>query len=217
VVVELNKRLIDLKAQIAELSARAKTVESERAARRKVIEEFTKVQAERQKQYEKEREDLQKTIERKTSQNSRIQQDIVALTGQLDRVNAVALRLIEESDGATSFRTQTSMIFSALVGLVIVGFFYIVRSDARVVFSIFSNESGIQFITLFSIVIAVILFGIIGVLEGKELSALLGGLSGYILGRTSADMRRPTPTGPVNPAPPAPQPAPAAASPLNAG
>jgi hypothetical protein len=34
-------------------------------------------------------------------------------------------------------------------------------------------------------VIAIILFGITGILEGKELSALLGGLSGYILGRTS--------------------------------
>jgi hypothetical protein len=36
---------------------------------------------------------------------------------------------------------------------------------------------------MFAIVIAVILFGIINILESKELSALLGGLSGYILGR----------------------------------
>ncbi len=40
------------------------------------------------------------------------------------------------------------------------------------------GQSGIQFLTLFSLVIAIILFGI----KGKELAALLGGLSGYIFG-----------------------------------
>ena len=49
-------------------------------------------------------------------------------------------------------------------------------------------------------VIAIILFGIINILEGKELAALLGGLSGYILGRTSQKGAPPaaaptTPTG----------------------
>lgn len=53
---------------------------------------------------------------------------------------------------------------------------------------IFAGQAGIQFVTLFSLVIAIILFGIITILEGKELAALLGGLSGYILGRA-------TPTG----------------------
>lgn len=39
------------------------------------------------------------------------------------------------------------------------------------------GQSGIQFLTLFSLVIAIILFGITGILKGKELAALLGGLS----------------------------------------
>lgn len=39
-----------------------------------------------------------------------------------------------------------------------------------------------------SAVIAIVLFGIIGELEGKELFALLGGLSGYILGRANMPM-----------------------------
>ena len=38
--------------------------------------------------------------------------------------------------------------------------------------------------------IAIILFGITNILAGKELAALLGGLSGYILGRVTD---RPTP------------------------
>jgi hypothetical protein len=38
-------------------------------------------------------------------------------------------------------------------------------------------------VTLFSIIIAIILFGLTGILEGKELSALLGSIAGYILGK----------------------------------
>ena len=41
--------------------------------------------------------------------------------------------------------------------------------------------------TLFSLVIAIILFGITEILQAKELSALLGGISGYILGRVTTD------------------------------
>jgi hypothetical protein len=54
--------------------------------------------------------------------------------------------------------------------------------DPQVRREIFAGQAGIQFVTLFSFVIAIILFGIIDILEGKELAALLGGLSGYILG-----------------------------------
>lgn len=104
---------------------------------------------------------------------------------ELDKKNDEISRLIDVSDADTSFRFSISMIFAGLVCIVIIGFFIIIRSNERVVFEIFSKDSGIQFITLFSIVIAIILFGITGVLEGKELSALLAGLSGYILGRGS--------------------------------
>jgi hypothetical protein len=45
--------------------------------------------------------------------------------------------------------------------------------------------AGLQFITLFSLIIAIILFGVMNILEGRELAALLGGLSGYILGRSN--------------------------------
>jgi presenilin-like A22 family membrane protease len=57
------------------------------------------------------------------------------------------------------------------------------------------SQSGIQFLTLFSLVIAIILFGITDILEGKELAALLGGLSGYILGRVTDGERRPQTNG----------------------
>lgn len=98
-----------------------------------------------------------------------------------------------------NFRTNTSWVFAALIGAVIIGFFVLAFRDEVMRRAIFSGETGIQFLTLFSVVIAIILFGIINILEGKELAALLGGLSGYILGRTSQRVAPPapptTPTG----------------------
>lgn len=82
------------------------------------------------------------------------------------------------------FRKTMSIAFAGLIAAVIVGFFVLAFIDESMRRAIFSGETGIQFLTLFSLVIAIILFGITSILEGKELSALLGGLSGYILGRT---------------------------------
>lgn len=78
-----------------------------------------------------------------------------------------------------------SITFAALIGLVIVGFFLLSSLDETIRQAIFSSETGIQFLTRFSLVIAIILFGITGILQDKELAALLGSLSGYILGRYS--------------------------------
>jgi hypothetical protein len=85
-----------------------------------------------------------------------------------------------------SFKLWASGIFAGLIGVVIVGFFLLTLRDKQILVAIFSGQAGLQFLTLFSLVIAIILFGIMGILEGKELSALLGGLSGYILGRGTA-------------------------------
>src|SRR4029450_3305531 len=81
------------------------------------------------------------------------------------------------------FKTYMSGGFGLIIAFVIVGFFWTASRSMKVTEEIFSGQAGLQFITLFSLVIAIILFGITGVLEGKELSALLGGLAGYILGR----------------------------------
>jgi hypothetical protein len=50
-----------------------------------------------------------------------------------------------------------------------------------------------QFVTLFSLVIAIVLFDVLKILDGRELAALLGGLSGYILGRGSRSECAPPP------------------------
>lgn len=102
----------------------------------------------------------------------------------LGAIDDMVNQLFIASDATNSFKLKMSIAFSILVGVVIVGFFGIAWSNEEIKRTIFANDAGIQFITIFSIVIAVILFGIIGVLESKELSALLGGLSGYILGKS---------------------------------
>ncbi|SDF08417.1 hypothetical protein [Thalassobaculum litoreum] len=103
-----------------------------------------------------------------------------------------ALILLPESE-KNEFKMIMSATFAGLVLSVIVGFFVVSYKDEYVRKSIFSNQSGIQFITLFSLVIAIILFGILGVLGDKELAALLGGLSGYILGKVGDGIGRSRP------------------------
>ena len=115
-------------------------------------------------------------------------------TEQLSIEDSINALLIPETE-QNSFKFTITVAFSILVGLVIAGFFAISWHDQVVRQAIFSGQSGIQFLTLFSLVIAIILFGITGILEGKELAALLGGLSGYILGRVT-DRDRPSESTP---------------------
>jgi hypothetical protein len=94
--------------------------------------------------------------------------------------------LLDNSRNQYFYRAGVSVIFAAIVFFLVMKFFRVVDSDSGVKQSIFTGDTGIQFITLFSIVIAVILFGILGILGANELSALLGGLSGYILGKSNS-------------------------------
>lgn len=82
-----------------------------------------------------------------------------------------------------NFMFWASIFFVVLMGILLLTFYFVVRSDNKVRFAIFGSDSGLQFVTLFSIIIAIILFGLTGILEGKELSALLGSIAGYILGK----------------------------------
>lgn len=109
--------------------------------------------------------------------------------------------LIESND--KRYTLYSTLVFGVAVVIVIGSFFFVAYKSEAIRASIFANDSGLQFVTLFSLVIAIILFGVLKILEGKELAALLGGLSGYILGRGGIT-RQPPPTGAANqPAPPA--------------
>lgn len=110
---------------------------------------------------------------------------IRGLDSFLVRIDDLTGDLLNTETLKNTYTNTSTIIFSVLVGGVIVGFFVIAFISEKVRDAIFSGESGIQFVTLFSLVIAIILFGVLKILEGKELAALLGGLSGYILGRGS--------------------------------
>lgn len=92
--------------------------------------------------------------------------------------------LFDATRDVNIFRSIATVAFSLLVLIVVGGFYIIAYRKDGIAAKIFAGEMGMQFVTLFLIVIAIILFGIMGTLEGRELAALLGGLSGYILGKT---------------------------------
>jgi hypothetical protein len=113
------------------------------------------------------------------------QSDLAAKKKLVDDLETELSRRVDIERPKQTFKAQMSLVFAFIVALVIIGFFVVAFKDEKVRQEIFAGQAGIQFITLFSLVIAIILFGITGVLEGKELSALLGGLAGYILGRSA--------------------------------
>jgi hypothetical protein len=84
------------------------------------------------------------------------------------------------------FKVWISLTFSGLIGTLLLSFFVIIlmRSDATLARHLLSS-AGLQFITVFILIIAIVLFGILGVLGGSELAAILSGISGYILGKGS--------------------------------
>jgi len=86
------------------------------------------------------------------------------------------------------FKATISFYFAMVVGFMILCFFGISFYDKNIRSTIFSGQAGMQFVTLFSLIIAMILFGITGILGDKELASLLGGLSGYILGKYSPEV-----------------------------
>ncbi len=126
--------------------------------------------------------EVQHNIENKKKELYQLSNSIFELDNKLyDLFNRDSLN--------NKFRLNISIAFVLLVALVIIGFYWIAIRKESVAKNIFSGEKGIQFITLFLIIIAIILFGIMGTLESRELSALLGALSGYILGKTSVPQR----------------------------
>lgn len=138
------------------------------------------------------REQRKKEINDRTARLASAKEDLRKKRDDLDSKQAMLVD-IEDRIGVSLnvgtnqyiYRTLVSGIFAIIVFYLVSRFFSIVQDNDEVKKSIFSGEAGIQFITLFSIVIAVILFGILEILGANELSALLGGLSGYILGKTT--------------------------------
>ncbi|MCZ8215454.1 MAG: hypothetical protein O9262_04400, partial [Cyclobacteriaceae bacterium] len=106
-----------------------------------------------------------------------IKQDIYDCRNEID--SALAPEYKEQE-----FRITISICFAALIGVLLCVFFFIVfkKSDSTLSKDLLSGN-GLQFITLFVLIIAIVLFGILNILQGSELAAILSGISGYILGK----------------------------------
>lgn len=122
-----------------------------------------------------------------------VKTDISNCNNQLDITLAPEIR-------QQRFRTNMSITFSALIGLLLLVFFTMLflRSGKNLSKELLSGN-GLQFITLFVLIIAIILFGILNILGGSELAAILSGISGYILGKGVGNPIAPAGGGPENP------------------
>jgi hypothetical protein len=201
-IADLRQRIAENKKKLPNIESAEETLGQRKDELQKVVDEIAKLD-------QKDPATTQ-ALENLNARRARAQQDIKVAQNDLEGENSASLKtaikdgeaalqrklteqqelerkILEMRTPAQEFKSQLSMIFAALIGAVIIGFFIIAYVDDKVRTAIFSGQAGIQFLTLFSLVIAIILFGITGILEGKELAALLGGLSGYILGRSNND------------------------------
>lgn len=151
-------------------------------------------------------ERYQSDVDRKRNaekESERLQGALKAREKELFEIESQISEALARDVVAQKFKSQISLYFAVLVGFMILCFFGVAFYDQAVRQTIFSGQAGMQFVTLFSLIIAIILFGITGILGDKELAALLGGLSGYILGRYNHSERsNPSavvPTTPPNP------------------
>jgi len=134
--------------------------------------------------YEKQKKLLSnraKEYDKLTKNLNVIKQDIYECQNQID--SALAPEYKEQE-----FRKNVSYSFALVMGGLLLVFFLIIymRSDSGLYKELLGGN-GLQFLTLFVLIISIVLFGILGILEGKELSAILAGISGYVLGKGLPD------------------------------
>lgn len=117
------------------------------------------------------------------------------LEQELDIASEDATRAQRQLDESSSqaffdnrFKQTMSMIFAILIALVIGGFFLVISltKGAGSLSERLLSDGGLQFVTIFVLIIAVVLFGVLKILEGRELAAILSGIAGYILGRSTS-------------------------------
>lgn len=200
-----KSRLRDSEEESRRISASTKDIESfidrnktsiDAAKRRLESEKRSKGSADQIQRVEREIADLEastirakRDLEDKTRAVKSVDESRTTIRNAESKLSDIETKISEmlaRDVVAQNFKSQISGYFAAVVGLMIILFFGIAFYDPVVRNNIFSGQSGIQFVTLFSLIISIILFGITGILGDKELSALLGGLSGYILGKYNA-------------------------------
>lgn len=192
---DYNNQVADLDNQIMQMEAKqndSKATETERSQARVRLLELTRQKARAAMQFTEYRQFTlaSKQYDDLARQTEATRQALTAATGYAAKLDDAINELLTSDDSQSSFRLWMGGGFVALVTILILGFFG-VGIWGGFMKDIFKDDRGLQFITLFSLVIAITLFGLLNILEGKELAALLGGLSGYILGRSNLGAQSP--------------------------
>lgn len=128
--------------------------------------------------------------------------NINVITQDIESIKQIINNRMNSDKAQNDFRTWTSGIFAILLAIIIASFYYVLyKTNAPDVASILVGESGLQFITLFSLIISIILFGVLNILEGKELAAIISAIAGFILGKHNPTSVLNNPILPNNPGP----------------
>ena len=116
--------------------------------------------------------------------NERLKNNLKIVRRDIWQADYLVYNLLEPEMRQQRFRMMVSMAFIILVAMLLFMFFFtIYRKSGKNIYRQLLGSSGLQFVTIFVLIIAIILFGILGVIEGSELAAILSGISGYVLGK----------------------------------
>lgn len=133
------------------------------------------------------------------------QKNIDKINAGIEKINRVINNRMNIEQSQQTFRQWVSFIFAGLLAIIIGCFFFVLfKNNSTQTASILMGESGLQFITLFSLIISIILFGVLNILEGKELAAIISAIAGFILGKynpTKDNGKQPNPNPDPNPNP----------------
>lgn len=190
--VGIRKYIDQVSAEIKQMEVRVETLRKTAGAEEKV--------ASIEQQITLQKSSLERAI-RDVDERNKITLALADVTSklrtaesQLVTVETRISELLARDVVAQQFKGNISLYFAVVIGLMVILFFGVIFYDENVRTIVFGSQAAIQFVTLFSIIIAIILFGITGILADKELAALLGGLSGYILGKyNETPVRQSTP------------------------
>jgi hypothetical protein len=123
-----------------------------------------------------------KRIDALSVQEAQYTQHLNTLENDLRQVDSEIRNRLQQIKEQGDYVVTASIIYGIAFGMILVGFFWTVHRYESVRNEVFQGSVGLQFVTLFTVVIAIFLFGIFGKLEGKELAGILGTLCGVILG-----------------------------------
>jgi hypothetical protein len=93
------------------------------------------------------------------------------------------------------FNKLIVVIFAYILAGLLVGFYVLlIWKSHEPVAKDFLAGSGLQFMALFALIICIAMFGVKGIIDGKELATMLSAIAGFILGKSYPEKKQPPKT-----------------------